>query len=199
MQRDDEPDDRDPPLERDIPDHKKDPLRGMFETVDKYWKKIMQIDHDIEKQTQFESLIEANKKQEVQKRLGFFTSDDFEQFEEIVDNDSQIKLKDRTQKYITTQQELSDEFLSDLSKSLNKSNLKQQEKHNYQRLFYNMLQDCLNLRKINVIGAKMKIYQERVRMSNYSELVDQIKSDNEQVYAEIFMKEEFNREVLQKC
>jgi hypothetical protein len=189
MHRDDEPDDRDPPLEREIPDHEKHQLCGVFKTVDKYWKKIMQIDHDIEKQTQFESLIEANKKQEVQKRLGFFTSDDFEQ----------IKLKDRTQKYITTQQELSDEFLSDLTKSLNKLNLKPQEKHNYRRLFYNMLQDCLNLRKINVIGAKMKIYQERVRMSNYSELVDQIKSENEQVYAEIFMKEEFNREVLQKC
>jgi len=48
----------------------------------------MQIDQDIEKQTQFESLTEANKKLEVQKRLGFSTTEDIGQFEEIVDNDS---------------------------------------------------------------------------------------------------------------
>lgn len=42
----------------------------------------------------------------------------------------------------------------------------------------NILQENINFRRLTLVGCKMKIYQERMRMSSFLEVIATIKNDN---------------------
>ena len=53
------------------------------------------------------------------------------------------------------------------------------------------MQDSLNLRKINLIGCKMKIYQERLRNTSFLSIIDNFKKED-------FMSPDKNKAMLEK-
>ena len=59
------------------------------------------------------------------------------------------------------------------------------------KCFSGMLQDSLNLRKMNLIGAKMKIYMERMRTTSFLELLNHFQKNNEDQWADLETTEEF--------
>ena len=59
-------------------------------------------------------------------------------------------------------------------------------KKNIRHCLYNLLLDALNLRKINLIGGKMKVYLERVKRTNYSKVLQDFnekQTQNDQIRA----------------
>jgi len=42
----------------------------------------------------------------------------------------------------------------------------------------NILQENINFRRLTLVGCKMKIYQERMRMSSFLNVIASIKNDN---------------------
>ena len=51
-------------------------------------------------------------------------------------------------------------------------------------VFSNLLQDSLNHRRVSLVGCKMKIYQERMRMTSFLNVVSAYKTDNDWVHLE---------------
>ena len=58
------------------------------------------------------------------------------------------------------------------------------------KCFSGMLQDSLNLRKINLVGAKMKIYMERMRTTSFMELLNHFQKNNEEQWTDLDRTEE---------
>ena len=51
-------------------------------------------------------------------------------------------------------------------------------------MLINILQENINFRKLTLVGSKMKIYQERMRMTCFLEVVANIKNDDGVYYQE---------------
>ena len=51
-------------------------------------------------------------------------------------------------------------------------------------MLMNILQENINFRKLTLVGSKMKIYQERMRMTCFLEVVANIKNDDGVYYQE---------------
>lgn len=65
------------------------------------------------------------------------------------------------------------------------------------------MQDALNLRKINLVGSKMKVYQERIKRSNpglnKQEAIEYNENPNKSLNLEEFKKlMQFNEKVTKK-
>ena len=58
------------------------------------------------------------------------------------------------------------------------------------KCFSGMLQDSLNLRKMNLVGAKMKIYMERMRTTSFIELLNHFQKNNEEHLSDLERTEE---------
>ena len=97
-------------------------------------------------------------------------------------DEMQLQLKVNTRNY----KDLQDKFDKDYLKNLKKVRKMYQElrgKNDADELykcFSGLLQDSLNLRKVNLIGAKMKIYMERMRTTSFMELLNHFQKNNEE-------------------
>ena len=58
------------------------------------------------------------------------------------------------------------------------------------KCFQGLLQDSLNLRKMNLIGAKMKIYSERMRTTSFMELLNHFQNTNSEKWSDLESTEE---------
>lgn len=84
-------------------------------------------------------------------------------------------------------------FQQRLERSL--EGLKEGDRKNITQCIVNLLQDSLNLRKIQLVGSKMRIYQERLRKTNIGSIMQEFKQSQD---GEVFQTEDSQR-ILEAC
>ena len=96
-------------------------------------------------------------------------------------DEMQLQLKVNTRNYKDLQERIDKDYfniLKNVSKMYRETRGKN-EADDFYKCFSGLLQDSLNMRKINLIGAKMKIYMERMRTTSFMELLNHFQNNNE--------------------
>lgn len=134
--------------------------------IDKQMEPLLEITNNINlSQRVLEVITENEDKQSKQLRV--------ERLRTMID-EMQLQLKVNTRNYKDLQSHLDTDYNEKL-KSVRKMYQDLRGKNEADELckcFQGLLQDSLNLRKINLIGAKMKIYSERMRTTSFMELLN---------------------------
>lgn len=172
-------------------------LFKVLKETHRYWDKLTKFDQEIEKSV--ESLLEAQQTVDNKNKIFTYEIDDIDVnnkriFQKYIDEQPQIKLREKTTRFIELQNDLTSRFSEYLKKNL-QADLKEGDKKNFHMCILNLLQDALNLRKIQLIGSKMRIYQERLRATNLAVLLQSFSQDNNKILDD----SEKHRKIFEAC
>ena len=149
------------------------------ETVSLY-KKIMMYEQNLDKQ--MEPILEITSNENLSQRvLDIITENDdmaqknvrVEKLRILID-EMQLQLKVNTRGYKDVQSKYDADYIRLLEnmKQTFKDRFGKSEADGFFNCFAGLMQDSLNLRKMNLIGSKMKIYMERMKTTSFIQLLD---------------------------
>ena len=92
----------------------------------------------------------------------------------ILIDEMQLQLKVNTRGYKDVQSKYDESYIRLLEnmKQIFKDRFGKSEADGFFNCFAGLMQDSLNLRKMNLIGSKMKIYMERMKTTSFIQLLD---------------------------
>ena len=100
----------------------------------------------------------------------------------ILIDEMQLQLKVNTRGYKDVQSKYDESYIRLLEnmRQIFKDRFGKSEADGFFNCFAGLMQDSLNLRKMNLIGSKMKIYMERMKTTSFIQLLDHFQQEDDE-------------------